>query len=497
MKLDWHAATVSRRGDKYYIVMTVPKSMRAELGGATQRRLSAGTTDFETAKRKRHDLEAELRHTILADLEKARLVDPQGDYQRAVASLGLADTVYSIEYDATRDDILETTMVEPPTNEKLLADAEKTLKRQLARIQSYHSGDLERTAGGTAEMLKTLKDFQLNVPAPDVVEAAVISAVAAARRANGVAPARHTLSSIVPLVEEDGRQLVQKGSLKRKTAKQRIRHLKQFVEMIGDHALEDLEPIHAYAYAEALAEELANKTINARISDVRVALHLAVKKGLLKVNPFLNLSLKHYGTGTKNYDPLSDEQIKALVGQPKLPDRIRTIWLILACTGMRVDEVATLRCDQVKHLDGIWYFDLRHAQVKNKSSMRRVPICDALFPLVHQLLKDRKGQERLFDYELNADGKTRASTQMNYWFKKAGVENLSEISNGHFVTHSLRGTFKDKLRDADVLTEINKSIHGHGLGGMEDIYGHGFSLRKLKDAVDKVPHPYLNHKSKS
>lgn len=93
MELDWHAATVSKRGDKYYVVMTVPKEARALLGGATQRRLSAGTSDFELAKRKRHDLEAELRKKILEDLEKARLQDPQGDYQRGVEALKLASRI--------------------------------------------------------------------------------------------------------------------------------------------------------------------------------------------------------------------------------------------------------------------------------------------------------------------------------------------------------------------------------------------------------------------
>lgn len=485
MELEWHASTLSKRGQKYYVVITVPKEARELLGGPPQRRLSAGTSDLSIAKRKQHDLEAELRRKILADIEKAQLNDPHGDYRHALATLGLKDAVYAVSYDASRDDIVETTFGEPPTSKALLDQVEKVLLERLAQVRTYRS---ECDPGRAVQILE---DFQRNVPLLEDAEAAVAIAMAAARRANGVAPVQQTLSSLVPLVEAQNRRLVEQGSLKNKSAKQRVRHLEQFIEVAGDHALDDLEPRHAYAYATALGEDMGNSTIKTRVSDVRVALRLAVEKGMLKINPFENLNLKGYGTGTKHYDPLSDEQIHALVEQPGLPDRVRTIWLILACTGMRLDEAATLRYDQIKQQDGMLYFDLRNAAVKNQNSKRRVPICEALVPLVRKLLRDRKGQELIFDYKLNSDGKTRASTQVNYWFGKAGVGELPGVASGRYATHSLRGTLKDKLRDADIPTEISKSIVGHGLGGMEDTYGHGYSLRKLKEAVDKVPHPYL------
>ncbi len=485
MELDWHASKLNKRRDTYYVVITVPKEVRGLLGGPPQRRLSTGTSDLRIAERRQHDLEAELRRRILADVEKARLVDPQGDYRHAIATLGLTDAVYAVSYDAARDDIVETTFSEPPTSKALLDQMEKALLERLAKVRTY------RSECDPEQSIQILEDFRRNVPLLEEAEAAAAVAMASARRANGVAPVQRTLSSLVPLIETQNARLVEQGSLKHKSAKQRVRHLKQFIEIAGDHALVDLEPKHAYAYAAALGEDMGNSTIKTRVSDVRVALRLAVEKGLLKINPFENLNLKGYGTGTKHYDPLSDEQIHALVDQPGLPDRVRNIWLILACTGMRLDEVATLRHDQVRQQDGMLYFELRHAAVKNQNSRRRVPICEALVPLVRKLLKDTKGQELLFDYKLNADGKTRASTQVNYWFAKAGVGELPGVASGRYATHSLRGTLKDKLRDVDVPSEISKSIVGHGLGGMEDSYGHGYSLRKLKEAVDKVPHPYL------
>lgn len=137
------------------------------------------------------------------------------------------------------------------------------------------------------------------------------------------------------------------------------------------------------------------------------------------------------------------------------------------------------------------YFDLRHAQVKNKKSKRRVPICEALVPLVAKILAERTGKERLFDFNLNADGKTRASTLCNYWFGKVDVVKMGGAEGAKYSTHSLRGAFKDKLRDADVPADLHKSICGHTLGGSEDSYGHGYSLGKLKEAVDRVHHPYL------
>ena len=59
------------------------------------------------------------------------------------------------------------------------------------------------------------------------------------------------------------------------------------------------------------------------------------------------------------------------------------------------------------------------------------------------------------------------------------------------VVHSLRGSFKDLLRDAGVLKEINDFITGHSAGDTAGTYGSGPSLKVRQEALNKAKHPWL------
>ncbi len=60
------------------------------------------------------------------------------------------------------------------------------------------------------------------------------------------------------------------------------------------------------------------------------------------------------------------------------------------------------------------------------------------------------------------------------------------------VVHSLRGNFKDALRDVGVSKEINDFITGHGSGDVAGEYGSGPSLKVRKEALDRVSFSGLN-----
>jgi hypothetical protein len=55
----------------------------------------------------------------------------------------------------------------------------------------------------------------------------------------------------------------------------------------------------------------------------------------------------------------------------------------------------------------------------------------------------------------------------------------------------MRGTVKDKLRDAEVSDGLNDAILGHGQHTVAASYGEGHSLRRMKEALDRLEHPYL------
>ena len=64
-------------------------------------------------------------------------------------------------------------------------------------------------------------------------------------------------------------------------------------------------------------------------------------------------------------------------------------------------------------------------------------------------------------------------------------------SNKRKVAHSLRGNFKDLVRDLEVTKEINDFITGHAQGDVAGKYGAGPSMQKRLEVVNKIKHPWL------
>lgn len=109
-----------------------------------------------------------------------------------------------------------------------------------------------------------------------------------------------------------------------------------------------------------------------------------------------------------------------------------------------------------------------------------------MVPIPPSLVLPKPGKGRLFSYRIDKDGKAQASAS------KALMPYIRKITSDPLkVVHSLRGTLKDLLRDADVSQEINDFITGHGAGDVAGRYGSGPSLQTRLDALSKVLHPWL------
>ena len=485
--MEWHAATVSRRRSRYYVVMTVPKEAREAMGGKSQVRLSAETTDKSIAERRRYALEGKLRQQVLEALGKQRLNRYESHYQRAVRALHLQKSVYHYTYDNDIGDVVLRPMSDPPETIDQADSAIRNLEEVALKLKQ-----LELSSSDSAKFVEMYDWFDGPPPAAqqvqDVVEAAV-SEIASLFELPGAAP---TVGSYLQTYEQILDQRIEQKDIKPKTAKARIKHIKQFTQVAGNLKLADLEASHAYTYAEYLSTKHSNSTIKTRVSDVSTLLEEAVRSGLLKRNPFTGLKLRRYGARGQHYTPLSDELLHHLFSIPKLPEDVRDTWAILVCTGMRLDEVALCRVHQVREQDGIVYFDLQNADVKTRQSQRRIPICETLEPLVERLVSGKGSADRLFNFPIKTDGKSRASERCSYWLDKADLRKQSGDPSARYTNHSLRGTFKDKMRDAEVSAEVHNAILGHDQTSISAIYGRGPSLRTLKTAVDKASHPYLD-----
>lgn len=262
-------------------------------------------------------------------------------------------------------------------------------------------------------------------------------------------------------------------------------HIRHFAKVVGNLSLEQLEKAHAYDFAKALADEgKANRTIKTSVSSVSSFLTWCEQERLITTTPFFNLKLSNFGKPSEKYKPLSNDELMSLFGL-NLPAEDRLLLSILITTGMRLDEAALLTWQRVKLVNDIWCFDLTDYEeaikIKNKQSLRLVPIPKSI------TIPKTVSEGPLFSYRRDEDGKAEGAAS------KALMKHIRKVTkDNRKVVHSLRGTLKDLLRNANVPKELSDFITGHGSKDEGGKYGSGYSLELKRDALDKVSHPWLS-----
>src|SRR5262249_25126317 len=160
--------------------------------------------------------------------------------------------------------------------------------------------------------------------------------------------------------------------------------------------------------------------------------------------------------------------------------------LIAAFTGCRREEIANLMASDIKHTDGVWFFDIREGKTDNAE--RVVPVHGALIdaglfkypdglPPGSRLVPGLRGRA-------SKDGKFGASLGDGFeaWRKRLGI-----VRKG-VNFHSFRHTVGDRLRKAGVAKDDRGFLLGHADVEMQNkVYGHdGPGLKRLKEIVERL-----------
>lgn len=254
--------------------------------------------------------------------------------------------------------------------------------------------------------------------------------------------------------------------------------IRLFVELVGDLKIEEIEPFHAYSFADLQLDVRSNvskavlKDNNWSVS--RFFNHL-VEKGHLKVNPFARISLGKRGVATRHYENFTREQLFTVFDHD-WSEEDRLFLSILATTGMRSWEAASLTWEQYNDTEfqGIRYFDLTKAKVKTESSKRLVPLHPDL------ILPPKQNKGRLFSYP-----KGHENDVINPVLFKM-------FNNDRLKIHSFRRTLKRLFRDSGISMDVNHHYIGHGLGDTSPKAYLGMSVDAMYHEIsDKIRYPYL------
>jgi integrase len=276
-----------------------------------------------------------------------------------------------------------------------------------------------------------------------------------------------------------------------KEQSQRLKACKTVIRICGDRPLAEYTKLDAYDIAMSMHKDgYSRAQISKMITYGRGLFKYATKtrgtngEALLVDQPWKDIELDDYGKEKRKYKPLELEELHALFALA-MGNQERLLLSILLSTGMRLDEVALITWERIREYKDVLCFcltnDTGDERFKNRGSMRYVPVPDVIKPML-----SKKGQGRLFTYRVDRDGKAQAAAS------DAVMPLIRQITkDDRKVAHSLRGNFKDALRELEVSKELNDFITGHAQGDVGGRYGEGPSIAKRAEVMNRIQHPYF------
>jgi integrase len=272
---------------------------------------------------------------------------------------------------------------------------------------------------------------------------------------------------------------------------------------------------------EAKRKTLDAYTVQRKLDTVRRFFGWAVGNNLIGENPADNIKIAAIKKKSKKSDrqPFTIEELRALFKSPlfvgcrsyhrwkrpgalKIRDHRYWLPLLALWTGARQGELAQLLTGDIGTVDGTMVIRITETaddeapadvvkKVKNASSIRIVPVHDQLrllgFPKYVERMR-REKRVRLFPECQRA--KDESFSPFSKHFRN--VLSACGIRRAGVVFHSFRHSFEDAMRAANLEGEVRHSLTGRGIEGSVGLYGNGYPISVLKEAMDKVRYEGLD-----
>ena len=280
------------------------------------------------------------------------------------------------------------------------------------------------------------------------------------------------------------------STIREDTRRKKKRGVRYFIKLVGNLPLQEIRKSSPRVFADKLIadnRDIYNKTINDHFSAMRQLCRYLCDYEIIESNPFLGFETKKFGKKSEAWLPYTKEELFEIFNYD-WAEQEYLLLSILVTTGMRLNEATSLTWERFNDTEfqGIRYFttidtDLELVRLKNDGSKRIVP-------LHSDLVLPPKGTGRLFDYYVFEESSSKSAGEaINPILKKLVPHRLKSA-------HSLRGTLKGLLRDADVTKEINDFYTGHGQGDASSKSYGAISVPKRFEAINAVRHPWLKRK---
>ena len=289
---------------------------------------------------------------------------------------------------------------------------------------------------------------------------------------------------------------------RQKTLAKERRNIEVFMRWAGGVSLDEFTHGLATNFAEALinpdnnlvsfrGEGVSAETLDGYFSSIKNVLAWARSKDYLATNPWSDLTLAGYGAAKKKYRDWNIVELSSLF-KLDMPKQDKLLLAILACTGARLDEIATIEWSQVHSavLDGktINWLDVTESVVKNESSKRLIPIVPLLAKRIEKFSSQIQATEsnRLFTYPKDKDGKAENKAS------RALMAHCRKISSDStFAVHGLRHTFNTLCRNASIDWELREFIVGRSGQGQGAKYGEAAHVATYLKELAKIDFSFI------
>ena len=402
-------------------------------------------------------------------------------------------------------------------------------------LQARYTGDFNHEPKD-----KLLRATLTASPADQAVPAPTVSVPPAATEAMTASPCPATAPLLSTLTEPFITDQVASGAWERQTAAQARATFRLLIKVCGDLPLRDYTRQDAGRFKEQLQRlpsdygkaaayrglsvaqiivrydgqapvgrmaPITAKTIKRHFSALSALWTAAEAKGEVEANIFVGFRFGAGKRAVEERDLWETTELATLFASPvwagcasetrraepgSLVLRDEKFWLplIAVFSGMRQEEICQLSLDDVRQVEGVWFFDLNTRDgrmLKNATAARRVPIHDELvrLGLLDQVVQLRgRGETRLFP-QLKAGG---ADGRLGHAFAKWFTRYRREIGldRAKLVFHSFRHTATTLMHEADVQPAIIDRVTGHTTPGETARYTKRTTLRQLQAAINAI-----------
>lgn len=282
----------------------------------------------------------------------------------------------------------------------------------------------------------------------------------------------HPVSEVLEEWCEDNR-----ADWKLRTEKLNRRSVNLFIEWAKKHSIKNVEDVtkqHIADFKRFLDERYqAPRSRQDALIKLQALFNFCIdKRDYLTANPVKGMTYSKV-TSINHKTEITPSEYEKVMNTDYVKGYEDLKWLlaILWNTGMRIGEAIQLRPEDFRIVDGIKCISINTEdgkQVKNETSIRDIPISEALLQMGIWDTKPRLGWTK----------NNAAGSRIAFAFKQIGIEHSS---------HDFRYSLSNRLRDCDVADSVRYSILGHAHKTTTDrVYKTRQPLKQMLLALNKA-----------